>query len=139
MKGLKKLLRRERRRYPRHPVSTDVEYYAWDLTKKKPLSEKAQGCLTAVSLKGACLQTNQLQIGDYHLFLDNDPKGKTVLAIELPSLSDQGLWRVQARVISYDRSSDERKYQFDVRLQFVNTSATDLKHLEQLIKSQTSQ
>jgi hypothetical protein len=139
MKGLKKYMRRERRSYPRHPVCTDVEFFVWDLVKKKPRTDKAQGCITAVSLKGACLQTNQLQMGDYHLFLDHDPKGKTVLAIEVPSPSGEKPWVIQAKVISYDKFPEQRRYQFDVRLQFVNPSATDLKNLEQLIKSQTSQ
>jgi hypothetical protein len=85
MKGLKKYIRRERRSSPRHTVCTEVEFYAWDEVKKKPRTDKAQGCITEVSLKGACLQTNHLQMGDYHLFLDHDPKGKTVLAVEVPS------------------------------------------------------
>ncbi len=139
MKGLKKYIRRERRSYPRHPVCTDIEFFLWDSVKKKPRTDKAQGCLTEVSLKGACLQTNQLQMGDYHLFLDHDPKGKTVLAIEVPSSSEEKPWVIQAQVISYDKFPERRKYQFDVRLQFVNLSPTDLKNLEQLIKSQTSQ
>jgi hypothetical protein len=139
MKGLKKYIRRERRSSPRHTVCTEVEFYAWDEVKKKPRTDKAQGCITEVSLKGACLQTNHLQMGDYHLFLDHDPKGKTVLAVEVPSPSDENPWLIRAQVVSYDKFPEWRKYQFDVRLQFVNLSTTDLKNLEQLIKSQTSQ
>ncbi len=139
MKGLKKYWRRERRGSPRHPVCTEVEFYFWDLLKKKPRTDKAQGCITEVSLKGACLQTNQLQLGDHHLFLDYDPKGKTVLVVEVPSPSGEKPWMVQAKVISYDKFPERGKYQFDVRLQFLNPSSTDLKNIEQLIKTQTSQ
>ena len=139
MKVLKRYLRRDRRRDPRHPISTDVEFYVWDTVKQKPSTGKAPGCLTAVSMKGACLQTNHLQIGGHHLFLDHDPRGKTMLAIELPSPAGDKPWVIQAKIISYDKFPDRRKYQFDVRLQFVNPSESDVKSLEQLIKSQTSQ
>ena len=138
MKALKKYLRRERRRYPRHPVCTDVEFCIWDTVTRRPRTDKAKGCLTAVSIKGACLQTNQLQMGVHHIFMDNDPRGRTVLMIEVPSTTGEPPWRIQARIISYDKCPDHRQYQFDVRLQFPNASADEIKNLEQLIKAQSS-
>ena len=134
---LKKYLRRDRRRYPRHPVSTGVEFFVMS-RRSEPQTGKARGCLTAVSLKGACLQAGSLQIGDYHLFRDHDPKEKTVLAIELPSRPGGEAWTLRANLLSYDKFPEKREYPFDLRLQFVNPSAADLKNIEQLIKSETA-
>ena len=139
MKGLRRYLRRERRGAPRHPICTDVEFYVWDTVMQKPLTGKALGCLTAVSMKGACLQTNHLQIEGHHLFLDHDPRDRTLLAIEMPLSSGQEPWVVRAKIISYDKFPNRTKYQFDVRLQFVNPSETELRNLEQVIKYQASQ
>jgi hypothetical protein len=133
--SIKKYFRRDRRRYPRHPLSTGVEFYVMGLRRREPQTCKVPGCLTAVSLKGACLQAGSLQIENYHLFRDHDPKEKTVLAIELPSPSGGEAWTLQANLISYDKFPDKREYPFDLRLQFVNPSAADLKNLEQLIKT----
>jgi hypothetical protein len=138
MKALKKYLRRERRRYPRHPVCTDVEFCVWDTVTRRPQTDKAKGCLTMVSIKGACLQTNQLQMGGHHLFLDNDSRGRNVLMVEVPSSAGEPPWRIQAQIISYDKYPGHRQYQFDIRLQFANTSAAEIKNLEQLIKVQSS-
>ena len=138
MKALKKYMRGERRRYPRHPVCTDVEFCIWDTVTRRPRTDKAKGCLTAVSIKGACLQTNQLQMGVHHLFLDNDPRGRTVLMVEVPSSSGEPPWRIQARIISYDKYRGNRQYQFDVHLQFVNASSAEIKNLEELMKAQSS-
>ena len=138
MKALKNYLRGERRRYPRHSVCTDVEFLIWDTITRRPRTDKAKGCLTAVSIKGACLQTNQLQMGVHHLFMDNDPRGRTVLMIEVPSSNGEPPWRIQARIISYDKYPGHRQYQFDVRLQFVNASAAEIKNLEDLMKAQSS-
>jgi len=137
MKALKDFLRGERRRYPRHPVCTEVEYCIWDTATRRPRTEKAKGCLTAVSIKGACLQTNQLQMGTHHLFLDNDPRGRTVLMIEIPSADGGPPWGIQARIISYDKSPRHSPYQFDVRVQFVNPTAAEIKNLEDLVRSQS--
>jgi hypothetical protein len=57
--------------------------------------------------------------------------------MELPSPTGEGPWKVQAKVISYDKHPDQRRYQFDIRLQFVNLSPADLKSLEQLIRSKS--
>ncbi len=131
-------MRRERRRYPRHPVCTDVEFCIWDTITRRPRTDKAKGCLTAVSIKGACLQTNQLQMGVHHLFLDNDPRGRTVLMIEVPSTTGEPPWVIQARILSYDKCAGHSQYQFDVRLQFANASAAEIKNLEELMKAQNS-
>ena len=78
-------------------------------------------------------------MGVHHLFLDNDPGGRTVLMIEVPSSSGEPPWIIQARVVSYDKRSDRRQYPFDVHLQFVNLTPAETNNLEQLIKSQASQ
>ncbi len=135
MKALKKIFHKERRRYPRYTIYTEVEFYIWDTISHRPRSERVRGCLTAVSIKGACLQTNELLIGGHHLLLDNDPSGKAVLIIEVPSSSGAPAWKVQADVISYNKRAERRRYQFDVHLQFVNLSSMDMKNLEQWIRS----
>lgn len=135
MKALKKFFRQERRRYPRHPIYTEVDFYIWDTVSRRPRTDRVRGCLTAVSIKGACLQTNELLIEGHHLLLDNDPFGKAVLMIEVPSSSGAPAWKVQADVISYNKRTERRRYQFDVRLQFVNLSSIEMKNLEQWIRS----
>jgi hypothetical protein len=139
MKALKKYMRRERRRYPRHPICTDVDFYVWDTLTRRPRTDKAKGCITAVSVKGACLQTSQLQIGTHHLFLDHDPGGRTVVMIEIPSSSGEPPWKIEARIVSYDKHPERRQYPFDVRLQFVNPAHAEIKNLEQLVKANSSQ
>jgi hypothetical protein len=135
MKALRKFLRQERRRHPRHPIYTEVEFYIWDTITRKPRSDRVKGCLSAVSVKGACLQTNELLIGGHHLLLDNDPSGRAVLMIEVPSTSGEPALKVQANVISYNKRTERRRYQFDVRLQFMNLSSAESKNLEQWIRS----
>jgi hypothetical protein len=135
MKALKKIFHKERRRYPRHPIYTEVDFYIWDTVSRKPRTERVRGCLAEVSIKGACLQTNELLIEGYHLLLDNDPFGKAVLMIEVPSSGGGPAWKVQADVISYNKRTERRRYQFDVRLQFVNLSPAEMKNLEQWIRS----
>lgn len=137
MKALKKYIARERRRYPRHPVCMDVDFFVWDTLTRRPRTGKAKGCLTAVSVKGACLQTGQLQMGNHHLFLDNDPGGRTVVMIEMPSASGEPPWKIQARVVSYDKRPERKQYPFDVRLQFFNPTPAEIKSIEQLIKTST--
>ena len=139
MKALKKYMRRERRRYPRHPICTDVDFFVWDTLTRRPRTDKARGCITAVSLKGACLQTSQLQMGTHHLLLDNDPGGRTVVMIEVPSSSGKPPWKIQARIVSYDKHPERRQYPFDVRLQFENPTPAEIENIEQLIKSNSSQ
>lgn len=138
MKALKKYIRGERRRHPRHPVCMDVDFFVWDTLTRRPRTGKARGCLTAVSVKGACLQTRQLQMGNHHLLLDNDPGGRTVVMIEMPSPSGEPPWKIQARVVSYDKHPERKQYPFDVRLQFVNPTPAEIKSIEQLIKSNSS-
>jgi hypothetical protein len=139
MKALKKYMRRERRRYPRHSICTDVDFFVWDTLTRRPRTDKVGGCLTAVSVKGACLQTRQLQMGSHHLFLDNDPGGRTVVMIEVPASSGEPPWKIQARIVSYDKHPERRKYPFDVRLQFENPTPAEIKNIEQFIKSNSSQ
>ena len=135
MKALRKFLRQERRRYPRHPIHAEVEFFIWDTVSRKPLSDRVKGCLSAVSVKGACLQTNELLIGGHHLLLDNDPGGKAVLMIEIPSSGGEPAWKAQADVISYNKRTERRRYQFDVRLQFMNLSSAEMKNLEKWIRT----
>lgn len=138
MKGLKKYIRRERRQYPRHSICTDVDFFVWDTLTRRPRTDKVRGCITAVSVKGACLQTSQLQMGTHHLFLDNDPGGRTVVMIEVPSSSAEPPWKIKARIVSYDKHPGRRQYPFDVRLQFVNPTPAEIKNIEQLIKASSS-
>lgn len=135
MKALKKIFRQERRQFSRHPIYTEVEFYIWDTVTRRPRTDRVRGCLTAVSIKGACLQTNELLIGGHHLLLDNDPFGKAVLMIEAPRSSGEPAWKVQANVISYNKRTERRRYQFDVRLQFMNLSSKEMENLEQWIRS----
>ena len=58
--------------------------------------------------------------------------------VEIPSSSGESSWTIQAHIISYDKYPGHRQYQFDVRLQFANASAAEVKNLEQLIKAQSS-
>jgi hypothetical protein len=78
-------------------------------------------------------------MGSHHLFLDNDPGGRTVLLIEVPSSPGEAPWKIQARIVSYDKHTERRQYPFDVRLQFVNPTPAEIKNLEQLIKSNSFQ
>ena len=135
MSRWEKFLKRDRRRSPRYALSVGVNFYAWDATAKKPRTGKVPACLTAISLKGACLQTSRLQIEDYHLLLNHDPQGKTILVIDMPPSSEGDPWSVQAKVISYDKFPQKRQFQFDVRLQFMNLSKEEMNHLENLIKN----
>jgi hypothetical protein len=135
MKALKKIFHKDRRRYPRYTIYTEVEFYIWDTIGHRPRTDRVRGCLTQVSIKGACLQTNEILIEGYHLLLHNDPSGKAVLMIEVPSSSGAPAWKVQADVISYNKRAERRRYQFDVHLQFVNLSSVDMKNLEQWIRS----
>ncbi|MBT8407186.1 MAG: PilZ domain-containing protein, partial [Deltaproteobacteria bacterium] len=114
--GLKKYFGLDRRSHSRYPAAVDVEFKVWDTDKQEPRTGKVQGRLTDISSIGACLQTNHMLIEGYHLLLDNDPGGKTPLAVALPSASGEDSWTIKAQVLWYNKIEGERKFQFDVGL-----------------------
>ena len=133
--GLKKYLGLERRSHSRYPAAVDVEFQVWDSDKQEPRTGKVRGRLTDISPIGACLQTNQTLIEGYHLLLDNDPGGKTPLVVSLPSASQESQWTIKAQVLWYNKIESERRYQFDVGLNFVDLSSTERENLRALLNS----
>jgi hypothetical protein len=132
---LKKYLGLDRRRHSRYPAAVDVDFRVWDTDKQAPVTADVRGRLTDLSPIGACLQTNHMIIEGYHLLLDNDPTGKTPLAITLPSPSGDESWTIKAQVLWFNKYEAERKYQFDVGLNFVDVSRSEQKKLHALLKS----
>ncbi len=135
MKKLRKILRLDRRRAPRYRTAIEAEFYIWNAVEGRPCTGKAQGRLSNISRKGACLETDNVQIGNYHLLRDMERDGKTLLILDIPSPSDEATWSVQAKVLSYDRFVQKTRFQFDVRLQFVNLSEAAQQSLGALLKS----
>jgi hypothetical protein len=135
MKNLRKILRLDRRRVPRYRTAIEAKFYIWDAVEGRPCTAKAPGRLSNISRKGACLETDNVQIGNYHLLRDMDGDGKTFLILDIPSTSGEADWSVQAKVLSYDRFVSKTRFQFDVRLQFVNLSEADQRNLGALLKS----
>ena len=136
--NIRKYLGLERRRFTRHSASVEVEFHVWDAVAEQPRTGKVRGRLTDISLNGACLQTNHTLIEGHHLLLDNDLEGNTPLVLSLPAEGEGAAWTLQAQVIWYNRGAAERKYQFDVGLQFVTLTAEQRQHLEALCKSPAS-
>lgn len=66
---------------------------------------------------------------------DMDRDGRTLLILDIPSGSDETIWSLQAKVLSYDRFVEKTRFQFDVRLQFVNLSEATQQNLGTLLKS----
>ena len=133
--GLKKYFGLDRRSHSRYPAAVDVEFKVWDTDKQEPRTGKVQGRLTDISSIGACLQTNHMLIEGYHLLLDNDPGGKTPLAVALPSASGVDSWTIKAQVLWYNKIEGERKFQFDVGLNFVYVTPSEKENLHALLKS----
>lgn len=136
--NIRKYLGLERRRFTRYPASVEVEFHVWDAVAQQPRTGKVRGRLTDISSDGACLQTNHTLIEGHHLLLDNDLEGNTPLVLSLPVEGEGTRWTLQAQVVWYNRSSVERKYQFDVGLQFVKLTPDQRQHLEALFKSAAS-
>ncbi|HVO84591.1 MAG TPA: PilZ domain-containing protein [Syntrophobacteria bacterium] len=136
--NIRKYLGLERRQFTRHPASVEVEFHVWDAVAKQPRTRNVRGRLTDISLNGACLQTNHTLIEGHHLLLDNDLEGNTPLMLSLPAEGAGTPWTLQAQVLWYNRSSVERKYQFDVGLQFVKVTPDQRQHLEALFKPAAS-
>ena len=132
---LKKYLGLDRRTHSRFPAAVDVDFRVWDADRQEPVTAEVRGRLTDLSPIGACLQTNHMLIEGHHLLLDNDPTGKTPLAITLPSSSGDESWTLKAQVLWYNKYEAERKYQFDVGLNFVDVSPSEQKKLYALLKS----
>jgi hypothetical protein len=65
-------------------------------------------------------------------------EGNTPLVLSLPAEGEATSWTIQAQVLWYNRGAVERKYQFDVGLQFVKLSAEQRQHLEVLCRSAAS-
>ena len=105
---------------------------------RKPRTAKIPGRLTAVSRRGACLQIQSLQIENYHLLLDNHPAKGNLLLIEVQPTPEEETRIIKTRVLSYDKSQEKRKFQFDVRLEFVDMDGAELDYIESLIKSMAS-
>ena len=133
--GLKKYLGLERRSHDRYKAAVEVEFQVWDDLEKKPRTGKVRGQLTEISQIGACLQTNQTLIEGHHLLLDNDPEGNTPLILSMPSSSKQDQWNIKAQVLWYNKIETERRYQFDVGLNFVDLSSTERENLKSLLGS----
>ena len=133
--GLKKYFGLDRRSHSRYPAAVDVEFQVWDVDKQGPRTKKVQGRLTDISPIGACLQTNHMLIEGYHLLLDNDPTGKTPLAIALPSASGEDPWTIKGQVLWYNKIEAERKFQFDVGLNFVDVTPSEKENLHALLRS----
>ena len=133
--GLRKYFGLDRRSHSRYPAAVDVEFQVWDADKQEPRTVKVQGRLTDISPIGACLQTNHMLIEGYHLLLDNDPGDKTPLAVSLPSASGEDSWTIKAQVLWYNKIEAERKFQFDVGLNFVDVSPSEKENLYALLKS----
>ncbi|MCX5906308.1 MAG: PilZ domain-containing protein [Deltaproteobacteria bacterium] len=129
------MLHLERRRFPRYRAMVNVALYIFDAIGKKPLTGKVPGCLTDISRKGGCLQTNYTRLENYHILLDADRNGKTVLCLDLPPASDGTPVSLKANVVSYNRIDARRQFQFDIRLQFPTLSSNEWQHLEGLINS----
>jgi c-di-GMP-binding flagellar brake protein YcgR len=136
--GLRKYLGLERRRHLRYSTVVDVEFQVWDSVEGKPRTDKVQGRLTDISPIGACLQTNHMLIQGHHLHLDNDPSGNTPLLLTLSSSVGGDLWTIKAQVLWYNKFEGQRKYQFDVGLNFVNVSPTEREKLISLLRSLSS-
>jgi hypothetical protein len=134
-KELKKYFRLERRRFPRFTTSMEVAFCLWDALKGKPVTPEVPGHLVSISRRGACLQTNNMRINNHHLLLDTDAMGKTLLALSFSPPAEEVAWRIKAQVLSYNRNKDGRRFQFDVRLKFVDISGTEKEYLEDLIKT----
>jgi hypothetical protein len=135
--GIKKYLGLERRRSARYPAAVDVEFLVWDGIRREPRTGNVRGRLTDISLEGACLQTNRTLIEGHHLLLDDDLEGNTPLVISFRSTSEGTPWSIQAQVLWYNRVETERKYQFDVGVQFVRLSAEQRQNLKSLLESLT--
>lgn len=133
--GLRKYLGFDRRRHDRYPAALDVEFQVWDAARQIPRTGKVLGRLTNISLSGACLQTNHTLIEGHHILLDNDSEGNTPLCIVLPPSAEEDSVPVTAQVLWYNRGEGERRYQFDVGLQFVNFSPSDRERLQILLNS----
>ncbi len=137
MMAFKKFLGLERREHPRCDIAVDVEFHVWDEVSRKPLTEKYAGGLTNVSLLGACLQTNHILIAGHHLMIHNDVEGKTPLFIYIPSAipGESPSWKIKANVVWYKKAGEERKFLFDVGLEFIDVTEDDRKNLKALMQS----
>jgi hypothetical protein len=135
MRKLRKIFRLDRRRVPRYTTAIEADFYVWNAMEGRPCTARAQGRLSNISRRGACLQTDNVQIGNYHLMRDMDRDGRTLLILDIPSGSDETIWSLQAKVLSYDRFVEKTRFQFDVRLQFVNLSEATQQNLGTLLKS----
>jgi hypothetical protein len=133
--GIKKYLGLDRRSHSRYPAAVDVEFQVWDATKEEPRTNKVRGRLTDISPIGACLQTNQTLIEGYHLLLDDDPGGNTPLILSMPPTSEGDSWTVKAQVLWYNKIEAERRYQFDVGLNFVDLTPPERENLRKLLNS----
>jgi c-di-GMP-binding flagellar brake protein YcgR len=133
--GLRKYFGLERRRHLRYSAVVDVKFQVWDSVEEKPRTDKVQGRLTDISPIGACLQTNHMLIQGHHLHLDNDPAGNTPLVLTIFSSVEKDPWTIKAQVLWYNKFEGQRKYQFDVGLNFVNVSQTEREKLISLLRS----
>jgi hypothetical protein len=113
----------------------NVALYIYDAIGKKPLTGKVPACLTDISRKGGCLRSNYTRLENYHILLDADHNGKTVLCLDLPPAADGTPVSLKAKVVSYNRIDARSQFQFDIRLQFPTLSSNEWQHLEGLIHS----
>ena len=95
--GWRKYFALERRSRPRYPIAFDVEFYVRNNVTKKALTVKVTGRFVNISGKGACLQTNTVRIGYYHLVISGGLEGETALILEFPPSSKGVLWILKAR------------------------------------------
>jgi len=129
---------KERRSENRKAASIGVQFHVYDTAEKRPLTRKEPGLLVNLSMKGACLEIGQPMIDGYHLMRDDDVEGATPLILDLPASGDDGPFTLKARVLWYNRIPGETQFRFRVGIKFIDISAEEKKHLENLNRTATA-
>ena len=133
--GWRKYFGLERRRQHRHPIVIDVKFYVWNEAAGKPLTERGTGRLVNISVKGGCLQTNTVRIGNHHLFINDDLTGKTPLILEFPPPAEGTAWTLKSQILWYKNAPPGDELKFEFGLTFLYPSPTQEERLKSLIKS----
>jgi len=114
----------ERRRHKRYAVSWDAALTCVFAN----LSEKLDVKVLDISPGGARIKTSKMQLGSYHLFVDNHV-GELELAFDLP----EGLFisKVATRWFNWD----DVERVFVVGVEFVNTTEESRSKIAEIISS----
>ena len=124
----------EKRVYSRVDTNLDTKFVIVYKNVEETISSRmVQAKISNISINGACLVTNVVQVDGHHISSSASGLGKNKLKIEIELLPDLKTITPMGEVLWYNLSPEEGEYQYNVGVSFVELSKEDKEALKKFI------